>query len=66
MDTVAVMDLLQLKAPPDRVRAIANALERDLDINPVGREAAQLRETLTWLRYRLALWDNRRHRDPVS
>lgn len=56
------MDLLQLKAPPDRVRAIANAIERDLDINPVGQEAAGLRETLTWLRYRLALWDDRQFR----
>lgn len=56
------MDLLQLKAPPDRVRAIANAIERDLDINPVGQEATELRETLTWLRYRLALWDDKQFR----
>lgn len=56
------MDLLQLKAPPDRIRAMASAIERDLDINPVGQEAAELRETLTWLRYRLALWDNRQFR----
>lgn len=60
------MDLLQLKAPPDRVRAIANAITRDLDINPVGDEAAQLRETLTWLNYRLALWDDKQFRNQVS
>lgn len=59
------MELMQLKVPPDKVAAIANAIERDLAINRVGREADCLREVLTWLRYRHDRWTARhqpRHR----
>lgn len=60
------MDLLQLKMPVDVVRAIANAIERDTEINRVGVESIQLTESLTYLRYRLALWDSKHPAAPAA
>lgn len=59
------MELIVLKVPPDKVQAIANAIERDLAINRVGPEADVLRDVLPWLRYRHGRWTTRhpaRHR----
>lgn len=50
------MDLMQLKAPPERVALIADAIERDIEANPGDTETEQLTQVLTWLRYRLARW----------
>lgn len=65
-DILYLMDLMQLKMPPDVVRAIANAIERDIEINRVGIESMQLGESLTYLRYRIALWDARHSTDPTA
>lgn len=54
------MDLMQLKAPPDRVALMADAIERDMDAHPDSAETAALAEVLAWLRYRLAIWAARR------
>lgn len=53
------MDLIQLKMPPDEVRRMANAIERDMEVNPSFQETEKLRKTLVWLRYRLSLWDTK-------
>lgn len=50
------MELIVLKVPPDKVDAIANAIQRDLEINRVGPEADVLRDVLPWLRYRHGRW----------
>lgn len=51
------MDLMQLKAPPERVALIADAIERDINHNDDYLEIQQLTEILTWLRHRLARWN---------
>lgn len=51
------MDLIQLKMPPDRVRLMADAIERDLATRNMAGDADSLRQIVTWLRYRLSLWD---------
>lgn len=51
------MELMNLRMPPDKATTMANAIERDLDINRVGPEADDLRVTLTWLRHRIARWN---------
>lgn len=53
------MDLMQLKAPPDRVRLMADAIERDLSTSTPDEDRQGLMECLAWLRYRLARWDAR-------
>ena len=50
---VSPMSMLFLKMPVDKAQAVVNAIERDLDINRTGQEAADLRLTLDWLRYRI-------------
>lgn len=57
------MDLMQLKMPPDRAKLVADAIERDLKTNHNHEEVDQLRQTLAWLRYRLARWENRQPDD---
>lgn len=54
------MDELQLRMTLTRVSAIAEAIERDLSENPASPEASELRASLAWLRYRLALASARR------
>ena len=54
------MDRIQLKMPPDKVAKMADAIERDLDINQAHEDAADLRGILTWLRYRLSRWNANR------
>lgn len=56
-DTLAPMDLMQLKAPPERVAKIADAIERDIEANPDYDRAKELTQVLTWLRHRLAKWE---------
>lgn len=53
------MDLMQLKAPPDRVKLIADAIERDLYTGCPQELCAGMIEILAWLRHRLARWNNR-------
>lgn len=53
---------MQLKAPPDRVALIADAIERDIEANPGYTETEKLTQVATWLRYRLAKW-NAEHPD---
>ena len=50
------MELLHLKAPPDRVALMADAIERDINAGFAGPAERDLTEVLTWLRYRLAKW----------
>lgn len=50
------MELLHLKAPPDRVALMADAIERDILRNSWDDDPRELQEVLTWLRYRLAKW----------
>jgi hypothetical protein len=47
---------MHLKAPPERVELIADAIERDIDANDDYLDIKKLQEILTWLRYRLAKW----------
>lgn len=54
------MDRIQLKLPPDQVTKVADAIERDLDINQAHQDAADLREILVWLRYRVSRWNTNR------
>lgn len=51
------MEFMSLKAPPDRVRLIANAIEREMSLTDDLQQMRELREVLTWLNYRLAKWD---------
>lgn len=48
------MDLLQLKAPPDRVALMADAIERDIKAGGDTHNERELTEIVSWLRYRLA------------
>lgn len=48
---------MQLKAPPDRVALIADAIERDIEANDDYLEVQKLTEVHTWLRHRLARWN---------
>lgn len=54
------MDRIQLKMPPDKITKMADAIERDLDINQAHQDAADLRDILAWLRYRLSRWNTSR------
>ena len=50
------MELIVLKMPPDKVKLMADALQRDLnehDLDPASSELAQI---LVWLRYRHGKW----------
>lgn len=42
---------------------LADALERDLQANPVGLFYDDRRQLLTWLRFRQAKWATRRRLD---
>lgn len=53
---LALMDLIQLKMPPERAALVAGAIERDLEINRGSEQATELRQVLTWLRYRIDRW----------
>lgn len=59
------MELIHLKAPPDRVRLIADVLEDYITDRPAYPKTAQLTEVLTWLRYRLARWEASHPRNPA-
>lgn len=50
------MDLMQLKAPPDKVAKMADAVEFQIMSAPAGQDMTDLVEILTWLRFRLAKW----------
>jgi hypothetical protein len=58
------MEPIHLKVPPSRAAIIAAALERDLQANRSGQDAAELRQVLTWLRYRISLWHARHQANP--
>lgn len=47
---------MQLKAPPERVALMADAIESALKTWPIDEEPDKLQEILTWLRYRIAKW----------
>lgn len=50
------MELIVLKIPPDRLRMVADAIDRDIMRGPQDSEAADLHQVLVWLRYRYAKW----------
>ena len=54
-----LMELIQLKVPPDQVALIADAIERDIKANPGMPRNQELTKVQTWLRYRLARWLDR-------
>lgn len=60
------MELLVLKMPPERVTQLADAIERDLEINRVGQDATDLRQTLAWLRYRISRWNAHHPSTPTA
>lgn len=60
------MDLIHLKAPPDRVRLMAQAIERDINNGYAGDSEVQLTEVLTWLHYRLARWNAAHPDNPAA
>lgn len=53
---MGAMDRIQLKAPPGRVQAMADAIARDLEAGHAGDDATELAAALAWLRYRLSRW----------
>lgn len=53
------MALMQLRAPRDRVVLMADAIERDLNADCPQEHCTDMIEILTWLRHRIARWDNR-------
>lgn len=52
------MDLMQLKMPPEQAALVADAIERDIQARPDQPTSAELRKTLTWLRYRIQRWNS--------
>lgn len=57
---------MHLKAPPDRVGLIADAIERDITAGFSGSDERQLTEILTWLRYRIAKWEAQHPTKPAA
>lgn len=54
------MDLIQLKMPPDRAAAVADAIERDMKARPDEATTAELEPTLAWLRFRVTKFNQAR------
>lgn len=63
---LALMDLIQLKMPPERAALVAGAIERDLETNRGSEQAKELHQVLTWLRYRLDRWAARHPGPPAT
>jgi hypothetical protein len=60
------MDLIQLKVPPEQLARMANAIERDMRVNPDPAEVDELQKIHTWLRYRHSKWLARRPAKPAA
>lgn len=60
------MDLIQLKMPPDRAAAMADAIERDIEARPAEDTSTELRKTLVWLRYRVQRWETHHPTTPAA
>jgi len=50
------MDEIQLRMPLDRVVLVADSIERDITTGAAEENEPELRELLTWLRYRVSRW----------
>ena len=53
------MDEVQLKVGLTRVRAMADAIERDIGANPDHPDRGELTHLLYWLRHRIALRESK-------
>lgn len=51
-----LMDLIQLKMPPDRARLMAKAIEKSAETSPDPQESKELSEIAVWLNYRVNRW----------
>lgn len=60
------MDLMQLKMPPDKVRIMADAIERDIGEQASLNHADDLKAILVWLRYRIQRWEARHPTTPAA
>jgi hypothetical protein len=53
----ALMDLIQLKMPPDKVTKMANAIEHHMLSGDAGPDTSEIEVILTWLRFRIRKWE---------
>jgi len=53
------MDLIQLRVPPEKAIMMADSIERDIATRTAKQDIDQLTQLLTWLRYRISLWNAR-------
>jgi hypothetical protein len=60
------MDLIQLKMPPDKAAAMADAIEWFINTHPAEEASKELGHTLTWLRYRVQRWNDNHPTVPAA
>lgn len=60
------MELIQLKMPPDKLAAVIQAIERDIDTTDPDRDTTELQDILNWMRYRLSKWNASRPATPAA